>query len=121
MVHWIIEKLFAKKQGPNSKGEKVGRSSPFRDRQANIVAYRGNVCNQKGSIGKDRPTNQLTNKPIDRRDLKAHREVATSNNDHSSLRHHLKGTELSKHGKLILFSRSKKLKATNLTVIASAV
>ena len=50
MVHWIIEKLFAKKQGPNSKGEKVGHSSPFRDRQANIVAYRGNVCNQKGSL-----------------------------------------------------------------------
>ena len=39
-------------KGPNSKNEKVisyKYLSPFRDRQADIVAYRGNVCNQKGS------------------------------------------------------------------------
>ena len=49
MVHWIIGKLYAKNQGPNSKDLKVSLLNPFRDRQAAIVAYRGNVCNQIGS------------------------------------------------------------------------
>ena len=50
MVHWIIGKLSAKNQGPNLKVEKVmSLLSSFRDRQAEIAAYRSNVCNQKGS------------------------------------------------------------------------
>ena len=39
-------------KGPNSKHEKVisyKSLSPFRDRHADVEAYRGNVCNQKGS------------------------------------------------------------------------
>ena len=42
--------MYAKNQGPISKDEKVlNFLSPIRDRQADIVAYRVNVCYQKGS------------------------------------------------------------------------
>ena len=46
----IIAKLYAKIQGPNSKDEKViSLLIPFRNRQTAIVAYGGNVYNQKDS------------------------------------------------------------------------
>ena len=42
--------LYAKNQGPDSRDEKViCFLSNFRDRQTDIVAYRGAVCNQKSS------------------------------------------------------------------------
>ena len=42
--------MYAKNHGPDSRDEKViCLSSNFRDRQADIVAYRGAVFNQKGS------------------------------------------------------------------------
>ena len=64
---WLIEVLYAVKrefvwfigslesctqkyQGPNSKDEIViSLLSPFRSRHRDIVTYRGNDCNQKGS------------------------------------------------------------------------
>ena len=49
MIYRIIGKLPAKNQGPISKDEKA--ISLFLDRQADIVAYRGKVSNQKGSPG----------------------------------------------------------------------
>ena len=43
-------KVVYKNHGPDSRDEKViCLSSNFRDRQADIVAYRGAVFNQKGS------------------------------------------------------------------------
>ena len=49
MVHWIIGKFYDKK-GPNSKDESViSHQSPFRNRHSDIMAYRSNVCYQKGS------------------------------------------------------------------------
>ena len=46
MIHWIIGKFYTKNQGPNSKEEKV---ITLPNRYGDIVAYKGNVCNQKVS------------------------------------------------------------------------
>ena len=47
-VHWIIRKVYEKNQGSNLKNLKViSLLSSIRDRQADIVANRINVFNQK--------------------------------------------------------------------------
>ena len=57
MVHLTIrkvafkKKMYGKNQGPNSIKKKViSLLSLFRNKQTDIVANRGNVCNQKGCL-----------------------------------------------------------------------
>ena len=55
-VNWTIAKIACKKlygenQCLNSKDEKViSFLRPLRDKQTDIVAYKGNVCNEKESL-----------------------------------------------------------------------
>ena len=92
MVYWIKRKLYAKILGLFSRfGKMICLSSNFRDRQTDIVAYRGDECNQRvyWILGKlhakksktyvdkkdkrpfrklsqtNRPTNQATDQPTD--------------------------------------------------------
>ena len=49
MAHRMIGKLHAKIKDPKTRDEKVlSLFSTFRDRKADMVAYRRNLCNRKG-------------------------------------------------------------------------